>query len=152
MLADTYTLYNSTQCAHWNVEGPRFKELHDLFEDQYQELAVAIDVIAERLRALGFYVPGTLQEMSELSRLNQRSLVEGPTAWEGHLIEGHRQVAHRLRELQALAEKTMDEATMDLLVERLRVHEKTIWMLRSLIGGVSETLVAPPTFEAAIGA
>ncbi len=149
LLADTYVVYNSTQCGHWNIEGPQFQPLHELFENQYGELAEAIDVIAERIRALGFYAPGTLPELLEMSRVQQRPGQRDADSILLHLIESHQQVAHRLRELQGLAEAEMDEATLDVLVERLRSHEKTVWMLKSQAGVASEVLSGRPPLRAA---
>ena len=148
LLADTYVLYNTTQFYHWNVEGPHFSELHEMFEKQYLELAEAIDVLAERVRVLGFYAPGTLAELSKLSRLSQKANVRDPKTMLVHLIEGHRAVTHRLRELQELAEKSADEATMDLLVERQRRHEKLTWMLRSQAGETSGKIALGPQLRA----
>lgn len=145
LLADTYTLHNTSQNYHWNVEGPSFASLHELFERQCRELAEAIDELAGRIRSLGFYVPGTMDVIREVTRLTQQDGVREAGVMLDHLIEGHQQVAHRIRELQPLAERTVDESTMALLVERLRVHEKAAWMLRSQAGQGSERLhVAGP--------
>jgi starvation-inducible DNA-binding protein len=150
LLSDTYVLYNTTQSYHWNLEGPSFAALHDLFEQQYTEMAEAIDVLAERIRALGFYTPGTLEQFQAATRLEQRQDVRKTEVMLQHLIRGHQQIAHRIRELQPLAEKALDEATTDLLIERLHVHEKTTWMLRSQAGLSSRSLdVAGPTVMAA---
>jgi starvation-inducible DNA-binding protein len=140
LLADTYLLYNTTQLYHWNVEGQNFAELHEMFEKQYLELAEAIDTIAERIRVLGYYTPGTLEHLLRLSRLSQRANVHDPDTMLAHLVEGHRQVTHRVIELRGLAEKSMDEPTLDLLVERQRRHEKIEWLLRSQAGQASRTL------------
>jgi starvation-inducible DNA-binding protein len=134
LLADTYMLYNTTQVCHWNVEGPGFAALHDLFEVQYREMAEAIDDIAERVRALGYYAPGRLHDVLENSRLGQRARPAEAVAMLDHLIEGHELVAHRLRELAGLADSAMDEASQDLAVGRLRAHEKMLWMLASQAG------------------
>lgn len=144
LLADTYVLYNTTQNYHWNVEGPHFKPLHELFEMQYTEMAEAIDMIAERIRTLGFYTPGTLKELETASRVQaaKGAPVDAKTMLD-QLIEGHQVVVHRLREIQQTAEKQMDEATMDMLVERQRVHEKAAWFLRSQAGSSSETVGTP---------
>lgn len=140
LLADTYVLYNTTQFYHWNVEGRSFAELHEMFEKQYLELAEAVDTIAERIRVLGYYTPGTLEDLLHLSRLSQRANVHDPDTILAHLVEGHRQVTHRLIELRGLAEKSMDEASLDLLVERQRRHEKIEWLLRSQAGQASRAL------------
>lgn len=140
VLADTYTLYNSTQVCHWNVEGPNFKSLHDLFEEQYTDLAGAVDMIAERLRAIDYYTPGTLADLRASTRVEQPESFRDTTAMIRHLIEGNQLTAHRLRATLQAAEDQADEATADMLIERLRVHEKSIWMLRSLLDEDSERL------------
>jgi starvation-inducible DNA-binding protein len=141
-LADSYVLYNSTQACHWNVEGPQFHSLHGMFEEQYTELAEAIDVIAERIRAIGFYTPGTLEHLNKLSHIRQPEQLRDPAEMLLHLIEAHRQIIHRANAVRGHAEKVLDEATVDLLVERLRVHEKTLWMLSSQAGRGSEELTS----------
>jgi starvation-inducible DNA-binding protein len=140
LLADSYLLYNTTQTCHWNVEGPQFKPLHELFEEQYTELAEAIDTIAERVRALGFYTPGTLQEMLGNARVSQETGPADADAMLERLIAAHHVVVHRIKELQQAADAKVDEATLDLLVERQRVHEKAIWFLRSQAGQGSTEL------------
>jgi starvation-inducible DNA-binding protein len=140
LLADTYVLHNSTQACHWNVEGPQFHSLHQLFEEQYTELADAIDVIAERVRAIGFYAPGTLGQLNKLSHIRQPDQLRDPSEMLLHLIEAHRQVIHRANGLRESAEEALDEATADLLIERLRVHEKALWMLCSQAGRGSAEL------------
>ena len=99
LLADTYTLYNTTQFYHWNVEGPQFHSLHAMFEEQYDELADAVDLIAERIRVLGWYTPGTLRDFLEVSRIEQTENVRDSAAMLDHLIRGHRTVAAQLAEL-----------------------------------------------------
>lgn len=143
LLADSYVLYNTTQNFHWNVTGPQFKSLHDLFEAQYRELAAAIDTIAERIRCLDVFTPGRLEELLAMTRVEQEANVTDPDRMLERLVEGHRIVIHRLKELQQLAEKQVDEATLDLLIERQRVHEKTVWFLRSQAGEDSSTLDMP---------
>jgi starvation-inducible DNA-binding protein len=140
LLADTYLLYHSTQACHWNVEGPQFHSLHEMFEQQYGELAEAVDRIAERVRALGFYTPGTLPQLVELSRIRQPAGLRATAEMLRHLVEAHRQVIHRANELRGVADEALDEATADLLVERMRAHEKALWMLRSQAGGGSAEL------------
>jgi starvation-inducible DNA-binding protein len=140
LLADTYLLYNTTQVCHWNVDGPQFAALHDLFEAQYREMADAIDMIAERIRALGFYASGQLHAVLENSGLGQRGRAGGADEMLRHLIDGHEQTVERLRDLVGLAEAAMDDASDDLVVTRLRVHEKTLWMLRSQAGEPSRHL------------
>jgi starvation-inducible DNA-binding protein len=140
LLADSHMLYHSTQICHWNVDGPQFHSLHGMFEEQYRELAEAIDTIAERIRTLGFFTPGTTEKLTRLSRIRQRDELRGASDMLDHLIEGHQQVIHRINEIRGDAEDIVDEATVDLLVERLRVHEKTLWMLRSQAGRESAEL------------
>jgi len=140
LLADTYTLYNTTQFYHWNVEGPQFHTLHLLFEEQYGDLADAVDLIAERIRVLGWYTPGTLADFLKLSRIQQKPNVRKTDDMLSHLIEGHRQVSHRIRELLGETEKVLDQASEDMLIERLRVHEKTTWMLSSQAGRDSRSM------------
>jgi starvation-inducible DNA-binding protein len=132
-LADTYTLYLKTHNFHWNVTGPMFRDLHLQFEEQYQELAGAIDVIAERIRTLGYPVPATYASFSKLTEI---AIDEGvPDAHEmiRQVVDGHETVARGARELFDVAEKAGDQATADMLTERLEVHEKAAWMLRVLL-------------------
>ncbi|WP_019140953.1 Dps family protein [Noviherbaspirillum massiliense] len=132
LLADTYTLYLKTHNYHWNVKGPMFQTLHLMFEQQYTELAAAVDLIAERIRALGFPAPGTYAAFSRLSQIKE---VEGvPKAEEmiRDLINGQETVVRTARSIFPTAEKANDEPTADLLTQRMQVHEKTAWMLRSL--------------------
>lgn len=133
LLADSYTLYLMTHNFHWNVTGPMFNTLHQMFEEQYSELAVAVDDIAERIRALGFPAPGTYADFARLASLKE---VEGvPSAEEmvRHLVKGHEAVTRTAREQFACVSKADDETTADLLTQRMQVHEKTAWMLRSLL-------------------
>jgi starvation-inducible DNA-binding protein len=112
-----------------------------MFQQQYRELVEAIDLIAERVRSLGFYTPGTLSQLIKVSRIRQPDAeLRDSRKMLQHLIEGHQQVVHRVTELRGDAEEALDEATVDLLVERLRVHEKTLWMLRSQAGRESSAL------------
>lgn len=133
LLADSYTLYLKTHKFHWNVTGPMFQTLHLMFEDQYTELSQAVDMIAERIRALGFFAPGSYKEFLELSTIKDSE--EHPIAREmiESLVEGHESVARTCRELMQLAEQAQDQATEDLLTQRIQLHEKTAWMLRSLL-------------------
>lgn len=142
LLADTYVLYNTTQFHHWNVEGSGFRTLHGMFEEQYRELAEAVDLLAERIRVLGYYTPGTLVEFTRNSRLTQEENIREARTMLKQLILGHQQVVHRIRDLIPAAGEATDEATEDLLVERLRVHEKTLWMLRSQADLKSEKIPA----------
>ncbi len=133
LLADTYTLYLMTHNFHWNVKGPMFNTLHLMFETQYTELAEAVDVIAERIRALGYPAPGTYGEFMEMSSIKE---VKGqPSAEEmiKHLVHGQESVVRTARSLFNVVEKASDEPTADLLTQRMQLHEKTAWMLRSLL-------------------
>jgi starvation-inducible DNA-binding protein len=133
LLADTYTLYLKTHNFHWNVTGPMFQTLHLMFEQQYNELALAVDLIAERIRALGFPAPGTYKEFSKLSSITEE---EGtPTAEEmiRKLVEGQEAVVRTARSVFPVVDRANDEPTADLLTQRMQVHEKTAWMLRSLL-------------------
>ena len=134
LLADTYVLRHSTQACHWNVVGPQFRSLHNLFEEQYEELDEAIDTIAERIRGLDYQTPGTLGGLQRLTRIHQPEDLRTSKTMLAHLIEANQQVIHRANEVRGMAEVAMDEATADLLIERLRVHEKAVWMLRSQAG------------------
>ncbi|NJL46133.1 MAG: DNA starvation/stationary phase protection protein [Leptolyngbyaceae cyanobacterium SM2_3_12] len=133
VLADTYTLYLKTHNFHWNVTGPMFQTLHLMFEGQYNELALAVDLVAERIRALGFPAPGTYTEFAKLSSIDEAEGV--PTAEEmiRQLVAGQEAVARTARSIFPTVEKANDEPTADLLTQRLQVHEKTAWMLRSLL-------------------
>jgi starvation-inducible DNA-binding protein len=133
LLADTYTLYLKTHNFHWNVTGPMFNTLHLMFETQYTELALAVDLIAERIRALGFPAPGTYAAYSRLSSIKEEEGVPSAEEMIRLLVEGQEAVARTARSLFPLAEKVSDEPTADLLTQRLQVHEKTAWMLRSLL-------------------
>ncbi|HMH05934.1 MAG TPA: DNA starvation/stationary phase protection protein [Terriglobales bacterium] len=132
ILADTFTLYLKTQNFHWNVEGPMFPTLHRMFQDQYNELWLAVDLIAERLRALGFKAPGTFREFSELSYIHETDGVV-PRAAEmiEELIGDHETVARSARGALSLARSTVDAPTEGLLMQRLTAHERVAWMLRS---------------------
>lgn len=133
LLADTYTLYLMTHNFHWNVKGPMFNTLHLMFEGQYNELALAVDLIAERIRALGYPAPGTYGEFVELSSIKE---VKGqPVAEEmiRHLVRGQEAIVKTARSLFPVVEKASDEPTADLLTQRMQLHEKNAWMLRSLL-------------------
>jgi starvation-inducible DNA-binding protein len=133
MLADAYVLLVKTQGVHWNVVGPLFVSLHQLTEEQYQDLFGAIDEIAERIRALGYLAPTSIAEMMPHSAIGEET--GNPTAEQmvEALIRDHETVARRLREAVEMAEGLRDVATADLLTERLQVHEKAVWMLRATI-------------------
>lgn len=131
MLADTYTLYLKTHNFHWNVTGPMFQTLHLLFETQYNELALAVDLIAERIRALGFPAPGTYSEYAKLSSIKETSGVPKAEEMIRLLVEGQEAVVRTARAAFPATEKAADEATADLLTQRIQAHEKAAWMLRS---------------------
>ncbi len=133
LLADTYTLYLKTHNFHWNVTGPMFQTLHLMFEAQYNELALAVDLIAERIRALGFPAPGTYGEYIKLSSITETPGVPKATEMIKLLVEGQEAVCRTARSLFDLVDEVNDEPTADLLTQRLQVHEKTAWMLRSLL-------------------
>lgn len=133
LLADTYTLYLKTHNFHWNVEGPMFNTLHLMFETQYTELALAVDLIAERIRALGFPAPGTYKEFAAMSSIKEES---GPLTAEQmirSLVEGQEAVVRTARNVFKVVDEAGDEPSADLLTQRMQLHEKTAWMLRSLL-------------------
>ena len=133
LLADTYTLYLKTHNFHWNVTGPMFQTLHLMFETQYNELALAVDLIAERIRALGYPAPGTYREYSRLSSIEETAGVPKAEKMIRLLVEGQEAVVRTERALIPLAGKVNDEATADLLTQRMQLHEKNALMLRSLL-------------------
>lgn len=133
LLADSYTLYLKTHNYHWNVTGPHFNSLHDMFEAQYTELAAAVDLIAERIRALGEYAPGTYSAYSKLTSIEEGEEVPAAMDMVADLVKAHETVCRTAREVLPKAEDARDEATVDLLTQRLDLHEKTAWMLRSLL-------------------
>ncbi|WP_442886496.1 Dps family protein [Arsukibacterium sp.] len=133
LLADTYTLYLKTHNYHWNVTGPMFQTLHTLFETHYNELALAVDDIAERIRALGEFAPGSYKEFAKLTNLKEADGI--PTAEEmiKDLVKGQEAIAKTARSIVPVADGAADEVTLDLLTQRMTVHEKNAWMLRSLV-------------------
>ncbi|HYP26340.1 MAG TPA: Dps family protein [Blastocatellia bacterium] len=133
LLGDTYTLYLKTHNFHWNVTGPMFQTLHLMFEQQYNELALAVDLIAERIRALGFPAPGTYKEFSRLSSIKEEEGVPSAEDMIRLLVEGQETVVRTARSVFPVVEQANDEPTADLLTQRMQVHEKTAWMLRSLL-------------------
>lgn len=135
LIADTYTLYLKTHNFHWNVTGPMFQTLHLMFETQYNELALAVDLIAERIRALGHPAPGTYKQYAALTKIAEETNIPAAHDMIRLLVEGHETVARTAREIFPAAEKGNDEATLDLLTQRIQLHEKTAWMLRSLLEG-----------------
>lgn len=132
LLADSYTLYLKTHNYHWNVTGPMFQTLHLMFETQYTELALAVDLIAERIRALGERAPGSYAEFSKLSSIKEEPTTPKAEKMIDNLIEAQETVIRTAREVFPMAEEVNDQATMDLLTQRMQLHEKTAWMLRSL--------------------
>ncbi len=133
LLADTYTLYLKTHNYHWNVTGPQFQTLHLMFEAQYNELALAVDLIAERIRALGHPAPGTYEEFKELSSITEERGPLNAQLMIQNLIKGQETVVRTARVLFPSLEKAHDEVSADLLTQRMQIHEKTAWMLRSLL-------------------
>lgn len=133
LLADSYTLYLKTHKFHWNVQGPMFNTLHMMFETQYTELASAVDEIAERIRALGAKSPGSYREFAELSSIKEEETDLSAEEMIKSLLQGHEQVAKTARQAFPAAEEASDEPTADLLTQRMQVHEKTAWMLRSML-------------------
>lgn len=134
VLADSYTLYLKTHNFHWNVTGPMFQTLHTMFETQYSELAIAVDDIAERIRSLGEPAPGTYSAFAALSCIEEEGGVPDAQQMIRSLLKGHESCARTSREAFTLAEQASDEPSCDLLTQRMQVHEKTAWMLRSLLG------------------
>jgi starvation-inducible DNA-binding protein len=133
VLADTYTLYLKTHNFHWNVTGPMFNTLHLMFEAQYNELALAVDLVAERIRALGFPAPGSYSAYAKLSSIEEAEGVPAAEDMIAQLVKGHEAVARTARGVFRAVEKAGDQPTADLLTQRMQVHEKTAWMLRALL-------------------
>ena len=134
LLADTYTLYLKTHNFHWNVTGPMFNTLHLMFEGQYTELALAVDSIAERIRALGFPAPGSYKEYAKLSSIPEADGVPEANEMIRQLVEGQEAVVRTARGVFALTDEVHDEPSTDLLTQRMQIHEKTAWMLRAMLG------------------
>lgn len=133
LLADSYTLYLMTHNFHWNVTGPQFNSLHTMFMAQYTEQWTALDLIAERIRALGFPAPGTYKEYVKLASIKEVEGVPGAFDMVRHLVVAQETTARTARKLFAAVNEANDQPTADLLTQRLDVHEKTAWMLRSLL-------------------
>ena len=133
MLADTYLLYLKTHNFHWNVEGPMFQTLHTMFMEQYTEAWNAIDLIAERMRALGHYAPGTYKEYLKLGSIKETEGVPKAEQMVKLLIQAQESVVRTARAVLPIAEDANDQPTLDLLTQRMNVHEKNAWMLRSLL-------------------
>lgn len=133
LLADSYILYLKTHNYHWNVEGPMFNTLHQMFMVQYTEMWNALDLIAERIRALGSYAPGSYKKFSQLSTIPESEEQLPAKEMIKQLLQGHEAVAKTVRTIFPIAEGGNDESSLDLLTQRLQVHEKTAWMLRALL-------------------
>lgn len=133
MLADTYTLYLKTHNYHWNVTGPMFQTLHAMFETQYTELADAVDEIAERIRALGHRAPGTYQEFMKLSSIKESTNDQSANQMIAELVAGQEAVVRTARSLFNVIDECHDLPTADLVTRRMEKHEKTAWMLRSML-------------------
>ena len=133
LLADSYTLYLKTHNYHWNVKGPMFQTLHLLFETQYNELALAVDLVAERIRALGHPAPGTYAEFSKLTTIKETLGVPSAKEMIKDLVSGQEAVVRTARSIFPVVEKVRDEPSADLLTQRMQIHEKNAWMLRSLL-------------------
>ena len=133
LLADTYTLYLKTHNYHWNVTGPMFTTLHTMFEQQYTELALAVDEIAERIRALGIFAPGSYSSYAKLTQIEEETGVPKAEDMIDQLVLGQEAVIRTAREIFPIVEDANDEPTADLLTSRMQIHEKTAWMLRSLL-------------------
>ena len=132
LLADSYTLYLQSHNFHWNVTGPRFRDLHLMFEEHYTELAVAVDDIAERIRALGFTAPGTYRALSGLSSIEEVEEIPSANDMVKILQSSHETVVRTARQALAEAQAADDESSSALISDRMRIHEKTAWMLRAL--------------------
>lgn len=133
VLADTYTLYLKTHNFHWNVTGPKFNDLHNMFMTQYVEMWNAVDLVAERIRSLGAFAPGSYKDFARLSSIEEAGEVPKDMEMVAQLVKGHETVIRTARAALAPAEAANDQSTLDLLTQRLQVHEKTAWMLRSLL-------------------
>ncbi|MBY0414143.1 MAG: DNA starvation/stationary phase protection protein [Bdellovibrionales bacterium] len=135
LLADTYTLYLKTHNFHWNVTGPMFQTLHTMFEGQYNELALAVDEVAERIRALGVKAPGTYTEFMKLSSIKESAVDLNATQMIAELVAGQEAVVRTARSIFPIVEESNDQPTADLLTRRMNDHEKAAWMLRSMLEG-----------------
>lgn len=133
LLADSYTLYLQTHNFHWNVTGPKFRDLHLMFEEHYTELALAVDEIAERIRTLGVAAPGTYKAFAGLSSIEEIEGVPSPEEMVKLLTNGHEKVVKSCRSVLKSAQDADDESTASLVSDRMRIHEKTAWMLRSML-------------------
>ena len=143
ILAESFLLYMKTHNYHWNVKGPMFQTLHVMFEEQYTELWNALDQIAERIRSLGFAAPGTLKEYLRLASIKEIDGVPSAESMIRDVLAGSEAVSRLSRDVLAIADQAGDDPTADLLTERMQVHEKNAWMLRSLIDASEEKAVSP---------
>ena len=134
LLADSYTLYLKTHNYHWNVTGPQFNTLHLMFEQQYTELATAVDEIAERIRALGEPAPGSYKQFAKLTRIEEEDKVPDAETMLRRLVIGQETIVRTAREMFPVVDKAADEPTADLLTQRMQIHEKNAWMMRSMLG------------------
>jgi starvation-inducible DNA-binding protein len=134
LLADSYTLYLKTHNYHWNVTGPMFNTLHLMFEQQYTELAMAVDLVAERIRALGHPAPGSYKAYAALTSIDEETGTPDATEMIRQLVKGQEAVVRTARAVFPAAEAASDEPTCDLLTQRMQIHEKNAWMLRSMLG------------------
>lgn len=133
LLADSYTLYLKTHNYHWNVTGPQFNTLHQMFEQQYTDLAIAVDDIAERIRTLGEWAPGSYSAFAKLTSIEEEDGVPSAEEMVKSLVKGQEAVVRTARSVIKAAEAANDEPTADLLTQRMQVHEKNAWMLRSMV-------------------
>ena len=133
LLADSYTLYLKTHNYHWNVTGPQFQSLHEAFEQHYNELATAVDDLAERIRSLGHYAPGSYKAFAELTEIEEEEGHPDAETMVRNLVRSHETVVRSARKAFKPAEDAGDESTCDLLTQRMQTHEKTAWMLRSIL-------------------
>ena len=144
MLADSYILYLKTHNFHWNVTGPMFQALHSLFMTQYTELWNALDEIAERIRSLGFHTPGTYKEFMSRTSIKESEGVLMAEEMLEELVVGQEAVTRSARAVLKIADSADDQATVDLMVQRLQIHEKNAWMLRSLMDNQPAPLIPAP--------
>jgi starvation-inducible DNA-binding protein len=133
LLADSYLLYLKTQNYHWNVTGKMFQPLHTLFEEQYKELAESVDEIAERIRALGEFAPGSFSSFSKVASIKEENSIPIAEEMIHNLVQGNEAVVTTAREIINLTDECEDDVTADLMIERMQVHEKNAWMLRSML-------------------
>ncbi|NCN28062.1 DNA starvation/stationary phase protection protein [bacterium] len=133
VLADSYAVYLKTHNYHWNVTGPMFQALHTMFETQYTELAIAVDDLAERIRSLGSFAPGSFKQYMELSSIKDSDEVPNAKTMVANLVQAHEAVVRTIRPVLSQASEASDDATADLLTQRLNIHEKSAWMLRSIL-------------------